>query len=224
MLQTWHDLVPFWSLSTPGSVGKDFWRFLQYFDDLYNFKEHLNVMSLWPFTISHWYDLVAHRGLNVCEPVGQVLKAASVDLLGNDAHSLRVVSLLFHTINAVLLWAWLKKFCCTKSHAVIFTCLLWWLSPINVEVIGWLSAQNYIFSLLFALLAALSVEYHWRMWTTLVLYALAVLCKAPAIAIVLPLIMRKLQLDSKGGGSYAMAASLVLTAGVFVQLTLHSMT
>ena len=215
--------MPFGSLLFAwGGRSNSSWGFLHYFDDNYNFLE--NPISLWPLTASHWYEILAHRGLNVYEPIGEIFKAVQVDFVGLDPHNLRIVSLLFNTINAVLLGVWLKSTCCFKhrisSQTVIFTCLLWWMHPINAEVVGWLSAQNYIFALCFSLLATLSVEYKLNLWITIVLYALAVLSKAPAIAVVFLLTTRKFQLDKNG--SLATIGLLVLTAGLLIQLVIHS--
>ena len=69
--------------------------------------------------------------------------------------------------------------------------------PLNVEVIGWLSAQNYTFSLFFSLLSMIALDVaigrvrrlkegvltHMCSLASLLWVVLAVLCKGPAIAV-----------------------------------------
>ena len=56
--------------------------FLVFYDDNYNFKEYPELNSLAPYTYSHFLALLRHVGINVYEPIGMILKAGIIDIVG----------------------------------------------------------------------------------------------------------------------------------------------
>lgn len=139
-------------------------RFLKYFDDYYNFVDcSPSSTTLFPLlNATHWKeDVLGVQGLNVYEPIGQVFKAASVDLVGLESHGLHLVSLGMHTVNAFMLSYWLSLLLKDKvggRSAAMLVAFLWWLHPLNGEIVGWLSAQNYLFSMAFSLALMIRIE------------------------------------------------------------------
>mgnify|MGYP006133029265 CR=1 FL=1 len=89
------------------------WGFSAYFDDQFNFLEHPELNSLtakagtdqW----AHFITLLTHRGLNVYEPVGNLLKALVIDCIGGtaDPFKLRLCSAVTHFANTILIGFWL---------------------------------------------------------------------------------------------------------------------
>jgi len=154
-----------------GGIGhqRHAWGFSNYFDDPYNFKEFPELNSLHPLTIGHWSAVVFHQGVNVLEPLANVLKAAMIDGVGLDPYLLRLVTLGTHFFNAFLLAVWLvllteeqrqqKGYARRTSWTIIAVlCAMWTVHPLHAEVIGWLSAQNYAFALTFSLLSSIHLE------------------------------------------------------------------
>lgn len=146
------------------------WEFSHYFDDSYNFLDFPQYNTFFfpqsNNVLSHWILLLQHKGLNVYEPVGNTLKAISIDVVGFDSYSLRVISACVHAINILLLNFWMillfqkSEFDSSIDFlAVVFSSIFVGLHPLNMEVIGWLSAQNYIFSLFFSLVSSIFLEY-----------------------------------------------------------------
>jgi len=168
------ELLHFSGTSPSDAVGsvdtqRHGWGFSNYFDDLYNFKEFPELNSLHPLTIRHWSAVLFHRGVNVLEPLANVMKAAVIDGVGLDPYLLRIVTLGTHFLNAFLLAVWLVLlteqrrlqlgYARRTSWTIIAAlCALWTVHPLHAEVIGWLSAQNYAFALTFALLSSIHLE------------------------------------------------------------------
>lgn len=190
------NFVPFHAL-TNASRGN--LEFLKYFDDYYNFVDKPEQVTLFPLLNgTHWiHDLLGAKGLNVYEPVGQVIKAASVDFFGLDSQNLHIFSLLVHTFNAVLLSHWLRMTASTSTVVSNMVAMLFWVHPLNVEVVGWLSAQNYLFAMSFSLLFVMYIESNWSLQNPAVsvaLFLLAAFSKASAITVVPLAVMRLIQL------------------------------
>lgn len=131
------------------------WQLSSYWDDKFNFLDfpHLNTLS--PYSYVHLVDILKHKGINVYEPVGNLMKAAIIDIVGLNSSKLRAFSFLLHTINSILLFFWLNKLTrifhsYSQSQTVAsIVALVFLVHPLNVEVNAWLSAQNYTISLLF---------------------------------------------------------------------------
>jgi hypothetical protein len=147
------------------------------FDDKFNFVNFPQFNSLKSIIFSSeepWKDflhLLSHRGLNVYEPVSSIIKAISCDLVGGfDPYRFRLLFLANHLFNGFLLHIWLKHVfkvsfpTLNKSNASIlmtissFVVLVFVVHPLNMEVVGWLSAFNYIPALSFCLLSSISLE------------------------------------------------------------------
>ena len=198
--------VPFNALRAGDEYG-----FLKYFDDYYNFVDGPAASkTLFPlYNATHWIDdLLSVKGLNVYEPVAQVFKAASVDLVGGlDSHSLHLVSLGVHTLNALMLSYWLSLLLLDtgrgRSPSAMLVALLFWLHPLNAEVVGWLSAQNYLFSMVFSLALMIRIETLTAgtplvvSLVAIILFLLAAFSKASAITIIPLAIARLIHLHQR---------------------------
>ena len=144
------------------------WSFLLYFDDEFNFNLHRpQLNSLSPLNIGHLFEILRSDGINVYEPIWCLWKAACIDFIGLDPWRLRLISLTLHIINAnILLPHWMQLMFQnllppSKQPNVLFFSLssfIFAIHPLNVEVIGWLSAQGYVLSLFFALLSNIYFE------------------------------------------------------------------
>ena len=147
--------------------------FLVFYDDNYNFKEYPELNSLAPYTYSHFLALLRHVGINVYEPIGMILKAGIIDIVGLNSNNLHFVSFAIHTVNTIVLYYWIVKLLSNNyilqfnkrqklsvgvKFCVIISTLIFFIHPLNMEVIGWLSAQSYTFALLFSLLSSISLE------------------------------------------------------------------
>jgi hypothetical protein len=86
----------------------DEYHFMAFHDDKFNFLEFPELNSLRPFTLKHWYNLATHIGINVYEPLPSFIKAATIDLVGLNAHNLHIVSTVAHFVNTLLMWSWLE--------------------------------------------------------------------------------------------------------------------
>ena len=207
-LVAWTDIFGslFPSMTMKGAESN--FAFLDYFDDSYNYMEHPTLNTLKPYTREHLWSIIMHPGINVYEPVSSVIKAILIDLIGFDAHALHIASMIFHSINLLLLWCWVNaviqndlpvlKGKSTQSFRVsvfvMIAGLFFYVHPLNMEVIGWLSAQGYTYSLSFSLLSSLAVEQIisnvriqrstivWEIIMTFT-YVIACLCKAPAVVL-----------------------------------------
>ncbi len=158
-----------WPFEALWGQRRDCWSFSSIFDDTFNFHEFPKLQTLTPFNLQQLLAVVSHQGLNVYEPVGNILKALEIDFFGLDGYALRMVSLSTHILNSCLLVVWLLLLSTEERHrrGISFTnamltatllSALWAVHPLNVEVIGWLSAQNYVFALFFALLSSIFLE------------------------------------------------------------------
>ena len=205
-LVAWTDIFGSLLSSSTSKGAESIYAFLDYFDDSYNYLEYPTLNTLNPYTREHLWSIITHPGINVYEPVSSLIKAALIDLIGFDAHALHIASIVFHSINLLLLWCWVNAVVqndlslgkSTESMRVsvfvMIAGLFFYVHPLNMEVIGWLSAQGYTYSLSFSLLSSLAVEQIisnvriqrstivWEMIMTFT-YVIACLCKAPAVVL-----------------------------------------
>ena len=88
-------------------------------------------------------------------------------MLGPNPAALRVVTLVVHQFNSLLLAYWITSMHrCTSIHyksehvwIVSMACaLLYYVHPLNMEVVGWLSAQSYSLALTFTLASNICLE------------------------------------------------------------------
>ena len=112
------------------------WGFSLYFDDRYNFVDYPHLNSLFPqqnlyekfyandvgskvdrgsssviitpTLFEHWKNIFGHGGINVYEPVYNFHKALFCDIFGFHPIKLRILSIVMHTVNAGLLFHWLR--------------------------------------------------------------------------------------------------------------------
>jgi hypothetical protein len=199
-----YGLLPFYEI-----FGKPAdWGFSQYFDDHFNWKQFPETQTLGTYSWKQFLFVLSHKGLNVFEPIGNLLKAIEIDTYGPDPHALRLVTLATHLINTVLLSCWLilltseerarKGISKLTSWSVIALISLWWcFHPLHAELLGWLSAQNYTFALLFSLLSCIQLELAIRAHDarkvlfgaavntglSVLFYCCACMCKAPAVVV-----------------------------------------
>ncbi len=176
------------------------WGFSMYFDDRYNFLDYPHLNSLFPqrelydefyssdegskavrpqslpSLVEHWNNILVHSGINVYEPVYNFHKALFCDIAGFHPVKLRFLSIAMHTINAILLFHWLRyviewntvgkregsSLITSKKRKnllpILLACVVFYVHPLNMEVVGWLSAQGYVFALFYALLALITTE------------------------------------------------------------------
>ena len=72
------------------------WIIFHYFDDTHWYLEKPYLNSLFPFTWDRLVNIVFRSGINVFEPLNNLIRAASIDIFGLDASKLRMLSLLGH--------------------------------------------------------------------------------------------------------------------------------
>lgn len=119
----------------------------------------------------HWRAILVHGGINVYEPVYNFHKAFFCDLIGFHPIKLRILSVIIHTINACLLFHWLrylfewnalsgdnKSMKKVSSVSLVLAAVVFYVHPLNMEVVGWLSAQGYVFAMFYSLLSLIAVE------------------------------------------------------------------
>ena len=184
------------------------WEFSKYLDDHFNFIDYPALNSLLPWSWTHWREIVMHNGINVFEPVANLFKALVIDVVGLDSRKLRLISFSIHTLNAIFLGVWLglllspgqeRKRSSWRHCLIAFGCMLWWLHPMCVEAVGWISAFGYPLALLQCLLSCICVELAlknkartpWAELTAaLLLYVTSCLSKAPSIVLAVVHIFR----------------------------------
>ena len=150
------------------------WEFSAIYDDRYNFLDFPAFNSLFPPPNSslslrqHLSEIVAHQGINVYEPIASLWKAGIIDLVGVSAKNIRVFSAFNHILNGVLLYSWLLliyknhiRFETIDEHAyslLLGLVTIFLIHPLNMEVIGWLSAFSYVPALSLGLLSSICLE------------------------------------------------------------------
>jgi hypothetical protein len=138
-------------------------------------------IMLLPSLSEHWKNIFIHRGINVYEPVYNFHRALFFDIFGFHPIKLRILSIIMHTLNTCLLFWWLRyvfdwnRFGSMKLSKedeysistynkskillpIVLACVVFYVHPLNMEVIGWLSAQGYVFAMFYALLGLIITE------------------------------------------------------------------
>jgi hypothetical protein len=149
------------------TVPSSEWAFIQTWDDDSNFLENDLFRKLdWDNIVEMAYAV----RINVWEPLGWYMKAIIFACFGLDSHANRVCTFCLHLLNSVLLyfvlrWAFVKFRLTDEGHGGSFSTdgpligsLFFALHPLNVEVIGWPSANPYGLSCFFALASLLAYK------------------------------------------------------------------
>ena len=89
-----------WPFKALWGQRRDCWSFSSIFDDTFNFHEFPKVQTLTPLNLQQLLAVISHKGLNVYEPMGNLLKAMEIDVLGLNGFALRMVSLCTHILNS----------------------------------------------------------------------------------------------------------------------------
>ncbi len=144
----------------------------------------------WAFTTSH---------MSHFQPLSWLVWASTGRLLGFNSEIFHGLSLLFHVINAVLLYFLMGELGLGRNAAVIAT-LLYAVHPLRVEPVAWASAYPYLVSTSFVLAATLFYLRR-RLAASALLYALSILARPAAFAFPLVLLtvdlLRKRQAASR---------------------------
>ena len=114
-------------------------------DDNGNFLENEMIQNL---GTSNLISMFLEVRINVYEPFSWILKALTVSIFGLSSFHIRVVTLIFHVANTLLVYSLTRSLLpeATNDLARIATALLWGLHPVQAEVVGWPSAQPYALS------------------------------------------------------------------------------
>ncbi len=138
---------------------------------------------LWAFTgfhVSNWH------------PVTWLSHMADCTLFGPNPGALHFVNVLFHAVNAALLFGLLLRLTGNTWPAAFIAALFAW-HPLHIESVAWISERKDVLSTFFALLALLSyarfVKANRRrsFWYALVFFALGLLAKP--MLVTLPLVL-----------------------------------
>eukprot|EP00939_MAST-03C_sp_MAST-3C-sp1_P000569 g569.t1 len=154
-----------------------------------------------PLNVEKFRKMWTEVRINVYEPFSWILKALILSTLGMSSRAVRIVTLLFHCTNTVLLrhvserlLTGIGRFPRRVAALSSFVCaLLWGLHPLHAEVVGWPSAQPYALAGFFALLSVRTYVFCdvdsnglWgsTLWANMLsssLYVAAVLSKSVAV-------------------------------------------
>ena len=156
------------------------WDFLHIWDDNGNFLENEMIQGL---GTSNLISMFLEVRINVYEPFSWILKALTVSIFGLSSFHIRVVTLIFHVANTMLVYSLTRSLLpeATNDLARIATALLWGLHPVQAEVVGWPSAQPYALSVFFALLSVKAYVENKSHWISTVLYVASVMSKSASI-------------------------------------------
>ena len=149
-------------------VGDDAreWTFLSTWDDDGNFLENQIIRGL---TYGNIYQMMIAVRINVWEPLGWLMKALVYSICGLDSLSNRIAAFMLHTLNSVLLYElifWILRTRFWKPHSAaaqqsaLAGSIFFAIHPLNVEVIGWPSANPYTLSCTFSLISLLLYTCH----------------------------------------------------------------
>ena len=184
-------------------------RFLNYDDDDYVTENTMVQRGLtwtgikWAFTTWHasnWHPLTWLSHMVDCE----------IFRLNPGGH--HFVNVLFHSANAVLLFALLLRLTGAMWPSAFIAALFAW-HPLHVESVAWVSERKDVLSTCFALLSLLCYAGHARenrrrdYWFALVFFALGLMCKP--MLVTLPFVMllldywplQRIQVPGPGAGS-----------------------
>ncbi|RHZ26107.1 hypothetical protein DYB37_007231 [Aphanomyces astaci] len=130
------------------------WEFIVSWDDSINFLD--NTMIQQPLSISSIVSMFTTVKINVYEPLSWLLKALVHSVWGMDPFAVRIVTLVLHWVNCLVLYATSARLLRQLGQPHPLGCfigtLLYAVHPIHVEVVGWPSAQPYALAMLFTLL------------------------------------------------------------------------
>jgi len=178
------------------------WTFLSTWDDDGNFLENKITQKL---DLQHLKQMFLAVRINVWEPFGWIMKAVVYKFCGLDSLSNRIAAFILHTINTLLLrelihWILRKRFNTDCGSSAFFGSVFFGIHPLNVEVIGWPSANPYTLSCTFSIVSLLyyakHVDYnnsnnensssatsYFFMYLSTVFYFFAVMSKSVALTI-----------------------------------------
>ncbi len=183
----------------PGLFGK----FLLTWDDDNNVVKNVTVHQLnWATVKSAFFS--AH--LAVWEPLSVMLKAVIIELFGMKPFPFKVVSLILHLLNILILAHIFKKLlalACRKAPdesdssfqwALFFGLLIFALHPMRVANVTWVSGQPYLLCAFFYFLSVLAYikysarrdtakKFHGWLWLSFILFILASWSKGAAMSL-----------------------------------------
>ena len=120
-------------------------------------------------TYDNIYQMMVAVRINVWEPLGWLMKALVYSICGLDSLSNRIAAFMLHTLNSVLLYElifWILRTRFWKPHSAaaqqsaLAGSIFFAIHPLNVEVIGWPSANPYTLSCTFSLISLLLYTCH----------------------------------------------------------------
>ena len=137
------------------------WDFIYRWDDLENFQWNDMLTTQRPVaeTIRQMFTQVR---INVVEPTSWMIKACIVHYSGGlNSHHLRIAACIAHVIAAAVLYVTLIRVMKANTSmsslelqmGSMLAALWFCIHPLNMEVIGWPSAQSYTAAMLFSTLA-----------------------------------------------------------------------
>lgn len=148
-------------------------------DSFYIIDLARNYTLDWEFVahaLSPWSDL-RYEIMNYA-PLYAITSRVEVAAFGPNPFGYHVVNVVFHALNASLLFALLRKQGVADNWAMI-AAAFFALHPANVEAVAWISQLRSIFALGFALAAILALERHPAL--SMLLFAAGLLAKASAL-------------------------------------------
>lgn len=147
------------------------YKFLLYHDDYFNFVSNVDICNDFRmFDYRTIINVMNSPGIGVYEPVWNIYKCLQSLYFDNDAHCIRLISVVNHIVNGFLLLLYSSLILEHRSNAAVtglptpiptvcILCFLFVIHPINVSVVAWPSAQGYVLALTFALISSISLEY-----------------------------------------------------------------
>lgn len=160
-------------------------EFLNYDDDIY-ITENPYVQNL---DNENLKALFSDYYFNQYSPVAMVIMAAQVKAFGNDPAALKLIGLLLHLANTVLVFLFVRLLFQRSDYAII-AAAFFGLHPMQVESVAWLTASMKIGAYSFFSLAALIayLQYLKRfnigyLYAALGLFVLSCFSKEQAIAL-----------------------------------------
>ena len=138
------------------------WTFLSTWDDDGNFLENEMIHKL---DFKHLQQMFMAVRINVWEPLGWIMKAVVYNFCGLSSIANRIAAFLLHTVNTLLLrelidWVLKKRFNARCGNSSLVGALFFGIHPLNVEVIGWPSANPYTLSCTFSIISLLYYTKH----------------------------------------------------------------
>ena len=155
------------------------WEFIYMWDDGGNFLENEMIRDL---RTSNLIAMFLEVRINVYEPFSWILKGLTVSMFGMSSFYVRVVTLIFHVANTMLVYSLTRRLLPEENDvARIATALLWGLHPVQAEIVGWPSAQPYALAAFFALLSVKAYIENKSHAISTLLYVASVMSKSASI-------------------------------------------